>query len=444
MMSESSKFELKNPYINLLIILIPFSIILGNLILNLLIFTIIISGFIIIREKIFEIIKSNKKSTIIVFFLILTNIFFSSDQILTSKALLGFVRYVLLSIILYLFFKLNHNSFKYFCLSVLASIIVLIISLNIEILYYILNDIRFDRISGIFFDEKVAGSYISKLFIFVLIYLYIYKKKIFNNKLYLFSLLIIFFLSIILTGDRSPFIITGFVILIYILFEPNIKYIQKFYYIILVIIFFSILYYSSSLTRTKIQYTFDQLGIEPVAKLLYNLNQNINDNDDVTSYEEYKILSEGNIKRNFIQSKWGAHFITALEIGKKNIFFGSGVKTFRNECKKDKYFNKKYYSKNTGFQCATHPHNIYFEIFSETGSVGLLSFIFLIFLIFKKILSLKNIDIKILLILFMFILYFPIQTTGAFFSTFNGIFYFLSFSLFLFIADKYTKNEKVS
>ena len=45
--------------------------------------------------------------------------------------------------------------------------------------------------------------------------------------------------------------------------------------------------------------------------------------------------SEG-IKKIF-DTSWGSHYVTAYEIYKNNKIFGSGFKSFRNECKKNDY-----------------------------------------------------------------------------------------------------------
>ena len=143
-----------------------------------------------------------------------------------------------------------------------------------------------------------------------------------------------------------------------------------------------------------------------------------------------------------MKTKWGAHFITAFEIGKTNYILGSGIKTFRYECSNDKYISD-IVNHSASYRCATHPHNIYFELFSETGLLGLFIFLYLHYLIFKKALRIKNHDIKIITMLIFFILYFPLQTTGSYFSTFNGIFYFINLSVIIYLINKFGLNSKI-
>ena len=63
-----------------------------------------------------------------------------------------------------------------------------------------------------------------------------------------------------------------------------------------------------------------------------------------------------------------------------NKILGVGVKNFRKFCGIEKYKSEK--------SCSTHPHNTYFELISDSGIVGLISFvIFVTVLLFKFIKS---------------------------------------------------------
>ena len=65
--------------------------------------------------------------------------------------------------------------------------------------------------------------------------------------------------------------------------------------------------------------------------------------------------------------------ITSFHIFKENLFFGTGIKTFRIECKN---YNKQIKEKE---KCDTHPHNTYAQILSETGifSFFIVAYLFL-------------------------------------------------------------------
>ena len=101
-----------------------------------------------------------------------------------------------------------------------------------------------------------------------------------------------------------------------------------------------------------------------------------------------------------------------------NKILGVGVKNFRNFCGIVKYCDYENC-------CSSHPHNIPFQILAETGLIGfiLLIFVYLkLFLILWKIFlsNFKNKKartnfIEVSLILGIFILLFPISTSGSFF-----------------------------
>ena len=147
---------------------------------------------------------------------------------------------------------------------------------------------------------------------------------------------------------------------------------------------------------------------------------------------------EGTInEQSFFNTKWAAHYAQAYEIGKKNLIFGSGIKSFRYECSNKIYTNNFLKKFDYNYSCSTHPHNIYFEIFSETGLSGLIIFIYIVIKTLKNILTISTIRIRNFLLGSMIILFFPFQPTGSFFSTFNGIFYFLNLNLFYYLIKNY-------
>ena len=133
--------------------------------------------------------------------------------------------------------------------------------------------------------------------------------------------------------------------------------------------------------------------------------------------------------------------MTSIEILKDKPLFGSGIKGFRVNCGNSKYENIKslaYYKR-----CSTHPHNLYFEILSETGIIGFLSIIIFFIIIMMKslkqiiLLYNKNITPEDKIILSCFIATFavlvsilwPIRSSGSFFSNLNGSMIWFSISL---------------
>ncbi len=121
----------------------------------------------------------------------------------------------------------------------------------------------------------------------------------------------------------------------------------------------------------------------------------------------------------------------------ENKIFGSGLKSFRINCE---------YGKNT--TCQTHPHNYFIEIMLDTGLIGL-SLIYLIF-IFAFFNFLKfyngNINLQTRLIsmpyfLIFFFEFFPLRSSGSFFTTTNSILIFLTLAIIINI-EKIDNIEK--
>ena len=443
-MSFNKFYKLKK--INLydcLFLFIPFSIIAGNLIINIISALTIFVGIIFFYKKIILFINENKNLLIILFIFFFLNIEFSSNQLVSLISTIGLLRYLLLGLILYFWFIKDKDNCKFFLISILITLLFIASSIYVELIYKEYFNIDFDRLSGIFFDEYVSGGYISKFFFLALIFIHLNKTKNYKNKLLSFFILLFLYFSVLLSGDRSPIFMLTFSLIIFVIFYKSIKTKKKVGLSIITIFCFLLVYYYSPNLKHKIQYSFDQIGIEPIAKMLFDLNQRIEKEEDqeIISFEEYKNSTDKTIKRNLLTSKWGSHFITAFEIGKKNYILGSGVKTFRFECLNDKYIsNISKYS--ALYRCATHPHNIYFELFSETGLLGLFIFLYLHYLVFKRTFRIKNNNLKIIAISTFLILYFPLQTTGSFFSTFNGIFYFINLPVIIYLTNKFKLNSK--
>ena len=125
-------------------------------------------------------------------------------------------------------------------------------------------------------------------------------------------------------------------------------------------------------------------------------------------------------------------FLTALDTWGKNIIFGNGIKSFRQDC-------QKFLMHRENRSCSNHPHNYYLEILTETGIVGLfitsvIGLLFFIF-VFKNFRSLRenNIENLILLISVVSIILelFPFKSTGSIFSTNNTTYLILIASILL-------------
>ena len=139
-------------------------------------------------------------------------------------------------------------------------------------------------------------------------------------------------------------------------------------------------------------------------------------------------------------SNHGRLFSSAFDIWKKDLLLGVGIKNFRVVCNQEE-INSVTGKKNL---CSTHPHNFYFEFLSETGLIGLLLFLSFVFSILWKsfgkiILTREPIMIGCFMILFFYL--FPFRSSGSFFSTWYGSFFWVHLGILLSFLNYNRKNN---
>ncbi len=401
----------------------------GNLLLNLNVILVdILFIYFIFKKKI----KFEKYLFYVVIFLsviFLINFLTTSNNYLTSRAILGIIRYFIF-FVAFSYFLENEENKKFFFKIIFYLLIFVLIDVLIQ--YVFGRDIfgneystqHGKRLSGPFGDEYVVGAYLSKLYFLGIMYLLLTTK---NNLIYL-GYLLASLLIIFLTQERSAFFISFFAFIFFIFFF-KIKIKQKFFLLLALTAMLSFfIKYDETTFKKYYSLTIQQLGFSEQVHLrsLELVDNKAASNEDKSNIKQHKI-------ETFWDSRYGAHFLTAFQIFKDNKIFGSGIKTFREVCELKKYetINSKYYDR----RCNTHPHNIYYEILSEGGLVIFIPFCFFIIFLclknFNNLIKKNNYNYSLINICFLIILFFPIQTTGSFFSTFNGVFYWILLSIIL-------------
>ena len=371
-------------------------------------------------------------------YLIVNSFFITYENVLFYKSLFYF-RFLLIAFIISKI--VNNQDYTLKCISFIFLLCSIFLSLDIiyqsqvgydvfgypaGICSYPLGDVNIDpnhceRFSGFFGYELIAGNFLATYGLF---FLYIFfsrlKKNILNIFLSSISLLLIF-LGIIISGERNAFLSILLILLFNILFNKK----ARKYFIYPTLIFLLILTFSFKKFE-HIKYRYIDWPVSSITS------------------------SEGNILKKLIQTPWGVHYITSYEIFLNNKIFGSGLKTFREECKKDIYslenINKKY-DLNTKYPgCSTHPHNMYIELLTEAGSVGFILFFILIFFIifkpyFKNINYIKDKQDVIFVLSIIFSIMFPFRPTGSFSGTISAsnLWFFIGFYLYFINNLKYKK-----
>ena len=403
--------------INYLIALIPLSLILGNLIVNINVILICVFGIIICGKETFRIKKNYE--ILISFFFIYVIIVTAANNIpkfdLSPKYQENLLKSIFNLRFLLLFFiintlikkdKLNLTPFLY-----TASFLSILISFDIiiQVIYgknLVGFEITHNRPSSFFGNEHIAGAYLQKFALFVLFW-FAYKNK---NNLQFLIIVSLFFIPILLTGNRMPMLIFLSSIFIYLLIEKKIKIIFLFLLISTIFILFSLKF--PLVNRLDVQLrNFGSATLElfyKAPKLFYENKYNV---------EEVRLGKSGYL----------IHFNSGIQIWKENKIFGKGLKSFPLNCK---------YGDNQ--TCNTHPHNYIIEIMLDTGILGFI-LIYSVFLIgLKKFLKLYfskyNEQIKLLTLPFFLIIFFeffPFRSSGSFFTTSVSTITFLFLAIFM-------------
>lgn len=431
MLKNNKYFFDKIKLINFFISLIPLTLIIGNLAINLIIIIISIIGLYIFGNKVF-IIKDKTYQFLIYafFFYLIITTFFNNWLLLDYNEIYleNFIKSLLYLRFLILFLVVNKLIERdKFDLSIfIKSCALFAFLVSIDVIFQFIFKVNIlgypiinNKASSFFGEEHIAGSYLQKFVLFLIFYI-LFKIKNKNNFNYLIIFLfIIFFIPIILTGNKMPAIIYLGSLILFFLLEKKLKLIL----LVLFMVFFLI---------------FSFKKIIPNNRLGSDINLIINDAKYMLTEAPRLFLNKEPTKPYSWRSGYLIHFNSGIQVYKNNILFGQGLKSFRLNCKYDKYQT-----------CNTHPHNYLIELLVETGLVGA-TCIYLIFILgsinfIRKNFKNKNIYSRLISTVFFLLIFFeffPFRTTGSFFTTYNSIFLYLILPFFLNYKNKIIITDK--
>ena len=451
MLTEKKKFTTNN-LLNFLIACIPLSLIIGNLATNLNIILICLLGFLNYKFEIFKINKKKYQYLIYAFFfyLILITLFqnipnLDNDTLYKSHIIKSFLflRYLIFFLVVNKIIEKEHFNIKLFYIS--FSFFVFVISLDVFLQATIGRNLlgqvpSSSHHSSFFGSELIAGGYIQKfsLFLVVLIISYLHKNKINFYSIFLF---IIFFIPIVLTGNRMPLILYVSSIFAFYILHKKIKECLIFLLLCSTLIFGLLKYYEGEEIRGGTTSIYKNFSDTPTFYIAVNLRNYIQSSKLI--FNSLIDLIKNNNLDNLPapdRDKYILHFNTGIEIWKENKIIGSGLKSFRLKCNYD-----------AGKTCNTHPHNYVIEIMVDTGLIGL-TLIYLIFILcffdfFKFYINSSNLKSRLLSIPFFLIIcleFFPLRSTGSFFTTSNAVIIFLMLAVLVGLSNSRKKLEQYS
>ena len=321
-----------------------------------------------------------------------------------------YIRFILFSILIALVYE-NFPKIIYW-FSIVAFVTILIVIFD-AIFQYIFsyNILGFERkhltrVSGLFQDKYVLGSFIIRIMPISLIFLFFNNKKFdnFKNKLVIILYFSIIAIGIILSGERTALI---YFLIISFLFVLIFYYLRKIFF--LIILFFLIIFSVLIVVDKDIKIRFFDTTIKELG------------------------LNNNNFKINIFSEVHQQFYSTSILMFKDNIIFGTGPNTYRKKCEETKYFFQIEENNQLIKVCATHPHNSYIQLLAETGILAFIIIVCLFIFLVSKLINffiinkhLNNTDIiQVLLLIACFVSLFPFVPNGNFFNNWLTSIYFL-------------------
>jgi len=358
---------------------------------------------------------------------IIINSFFSKNITLSLESSLFYIRFGIFSLSIWYAFENFDKLKKHFTLIFLCIYLFVVFDAYIQYIFGT-NILGFKysggRVSGIFNNEFVLGSYLSRLFPFLLALVLMNFQ---NSKILTIStllLLILVDILVFLSGERTAFFYLILSTLIIILFIKKWRILRISTFIISLFIISLI-----SVNNSKVKDRMIDRSIE-------------------------QITQHGNLNIFSIQHQ--AYYQSSFNIFMDHKIFGAGPKMFREYCKLEKY-NFIPINDQSQNGCSTHPHNTYLQLLSEIGLVGVLPIILLLFFCFyyffnKLIFYIKkfklrkdnDLDDPVLtcLVLSILISLWPFVPTGSFFNNWLNIIYYLPIGVLFYHKTNIKKKIK--
>ena len=389
-----------------LVAFLPFSLLIGSLINNLIIILIAIiflldckfrNNFYIFKEK-------NFIFLLIIWLYLVFNSFYVGETTESITRSIGYIRFFLLAYAIYFYLNIEEKLYQK---KILKYWVLLFLVVSIDLLFeYIFEKNMLGyvstypaRLASFTGNELKIGGYYFGFIGFTLAFFYNYNKK------YFIFFFIIFFILSLLIGERANFIKIFLIYLMFVFTIMEVSNLKK--SIILISLFVMTVLIISNANGFK-------------SKFYYQVF-NMANKDDKISLQKLK-------PEKLVKNLHFSHYYTAINIFKQNPIFGIGLKEFRIESAK-----KKYSPIEGAYGVAMHPHQVHFEILAELGIVGYLLIIFnVIYVMFNLFKTDKKNNILIKSsIIFVIVTFVPIIPSGSFFTTYGATIYWINYSLLI-------------
>jgi len=290
-------------------------------------------------------------------------------------------------------------------------------------------EIKNDRVSGIFDDELILGSFLLKVFPLTIWLIYFSNFEISKYK----NLLIIFFsmyiITVYLSGERTSLFLIFLATILFMFYLHNLRTILLKSFLI-----FLLFVMSTFITNFGKSDPFNRIFI----KTFNQITNNFYTKKDIQLDKKDLGDLTKDLKQNIqiFSTDHNGHYLLAYYLFKQAPIFGKGPEGFRYYCRKVEYNSK------IGI-CSTHPHNIFMQLLSETGLIGIFFYLFgLIFVIFsllkiyKKNINLKNKYNFYIVSIAIIVNFFPLLPSGNFFNNWISIISYYYIGIYIYSYRK--------
>ena len=412
----TSRFSAIN-IMGLMLCLVPFALLTGPFIPDFFISIIALSFlFISIKNKLWNYYDNKFFYFFITFYIYFLIVSLVSENIIYSlEAVIFYFRFIIFSLAVWFLLNNDTNLINKFTKFLYCTFIIAIIDGYYQFIFgesiFGFIAIADDRMTLTFNNKMILGGYLSRMLPFLIALSIITHKKSKTYAALNLALIIAVCTLIPLTGERTAIGILVLFLLFSIIFIRSIRHLSFKVMILSVILFSIVVRLSPSIKERLYYFTDKQMHIGSSIKnnyipLYFSINH-----------------------QNF------AH--TGLNIYLDNKITGVGPDAFRLYCDDIRYKSTEKY-----ITCSSHPHNLYIQLASETGTFGIFFLLVPLFYFFINIISnqikiffnkkLLYDDYQLCMIICFLITLFPFLPTLNLFNNWKSIIYFLPCGFFMY------------